>query len=156
MAAGYTLQMPSEERKMRTKTGFMSEIATFLGGCTAEKIKFGEMTTGASNDLSRASDMARRLVKEYGMSSLGLIAFGEKEELVFLGKEISEQRNYSEKIAERIDEEVDVIIKGAQKQAEIVLLKHRDLLDKVAKDLIEKETIEREEFEKLIGKNNKK
>ncbi len=150
MAAGYTLQVPSEERKMRTKTGFVSEIATFLGGCTAERIKFGEMTTGASNDLSRASDMARRLVKEYGMSSLGLIAFGEKEELIFLGKEISEQRNYSEKIAERIDEEVDVIIKGAQKQAEIILIKHRILLDKVAQDLFEKETIEREEFEKLI------
>jgi len=157
MAAGYTLQMPSEERKMKTKTGFISEIATLLGGCSAEKIKFGEMTTGASNDLSRASEMARKLVKEYGMSSLGPISFGEKEELVFLGKEISEQRNYSEKVAERIDQEVDVIIKGAQKKAEIVLLKHRNLLDKVGKDLIEKETIEREEFERLIhGKNSKK
>ncbi|MCX6721023.1 MAG: ATP-dependent zinc metalloprotease FtsH [Candidatus Staskawiczbacteria bacterium] len=150
MAAGYTLQVPSEERKMKTKTGFMSEIATLLGGCSAEKIKFGEMTTGASNDLQRASELARRLVKEFGMSSLGLIAFGEKEELVFLGKEISEQRNYSEKIAERIDEEVDIIIKGAQKNAEIILLKRKNLLDKVAKDLIEKETIERAEFEKLI------
>jgi len=150
MAAGYTLQVASEERKMKTKTGFLSEISTFLGGYCAERIKFGEMTTGASNDLSRASEMARKLVKEYGMSSLGPISFGEKEELVFLGKEISEQRNYSEKIAERIDEEVDIIIKGAQKQAEIVLLKHKDLLDKVGKALIEKETIEREEFEKLI------
>jgi len=150
MAAGYTLQVPSEERKMKTKTGFMSEIATLLGGYCAEKIKFGEMTTGASNDLSRASEMARKLVKEYGMSSLGPISFGEKEELVFLGKEISEQRNYSEKIAERIDEEVDVIIRGAQKQANIVLLKHRNLLEKVGKALVEKETIEREEFEKLI------
>jgi cell division protease FtsH len=157
MAAGYTLQVPSEERKMKTKTGFMSEIATFLGGYCAEKIKFGEMTTGASNDLARASEMARKLVKEYGMSSLGPISFGEKEELVFLGKEISEQRNYSEKIAERIDQEVDIIIKGAQKQAQIVLIKHRNLLDKVGKALVEKETIEREEFEKLIGhKNNKK
>lgn len=156
MAAGYTLQVPSEERKMKTKTAFISEIATLLGGCSAEKIEFGEMTTGASNDLSRASDMARRLVKEYGMSSLGLIAFGEKEELVFLGKEISEQRNYSEKIAERIDEEIDIIIKEAQKEAEIILIKHKALLEKVAKDLIEKETIEREEFEKLIGKVNKK
>jgi cell division protease FtsH len=150
MAAGYTLQVPSEEKKMKTKTGFLSEIATLLGGYCAEKIRFGEMTTGASNDLSRASEMARRLVKEYGMSSLGPISFGEKEEMVFLGKEISEQRNYSEKIAERIDEEVDVIIKGAQKQAEIVLIKNRSILDKVAKDLIEKETIEREEYEKLI------
>jgi cell division protease FtsH len=155
MAAGYTLQVPSEERKMKTKTGFMSEIATLLGGYVAEKIKFGEMTTGASNDLGRASELARKLVKEYGMSSLGPISFGDKEELVFLGKEISEQRNYSEKIAERIDEEVDIIIKGAQKNAEIILLKHKTLLDKVAKDLIEKEIIEREEFEKLI-KNGKK
>ncbi len=150
MAAGYTLQVPSEERKMKTKTGFMSEIATFLGGYTAEKIKFGEITTGASNDLSRASELARRIVKEFGMSSLGPVAFGEKNELVFLGKEISEQRNYSEKIAEKIDNEVDIIIKGAQKQAEIILLKHKSLLDKIAKNLIEKEIIEREEFEKLI------
>ena len=159
MAAGYTLQMPSEDRKMKTKTAFLSEIATLLGGYSAEKIKFGEMTTGASNDLSRASELARKIVKEYGMSSLGPISFGEKDDMVFLGREISEQRNYSEKIAERIDEEVDVIIKGSQKQAEIVLLKHRELLDKVAKNLIEKEIIEREEFERLIGmgkKNNKK
>ncbi len=156
MAAGYTLQMPSEDRKMKTKTAFLSEIATLLGGYVAEKIKFGEMTTGASNDLSRASELARRLVKEYGMSSLGPISFGEKEEIVFLGREISEQRNYSEKIAERIDEEVDVIIKGAQKNAEIVLLKHKNLLEKVAKNLIEKEIIEREEFEKIIGIGNKK
>ena len=157
MAAGYTLQVPSEERKMRTKTGFTSEISTLLGGYCAEKIKFGEMTTGASNDLGRASEMARKLVKEYGMSSLGPISFGEKEEMVLLGKEISTQRNYSEKIAERIDEEVDMIIKEAQRKAEVLLIKHRNLLEKVAKDLIEKETIERAEFEKLMGiKNNKK
>jgi len=155
MAAGYTLQTPSENRKMKTKTGFVSEIATMPGGYCAEKVKFGEMTTGASNDLGRASEMARKLVKEYGMSSLGPISFGEKEEMVFLGKEISEQRNYSEKIAERIDEEVDMIIKEAQKQAEIILIKHRAILDKIAKELIEKETIERDEFEKLI-KNGKK
>ena len=150
MAAGYTLQVPSEEKKMKTKTNFMSEIATLLGGYSAEKIKFGEMTTGASNDLSRASELARKIVKEYGMSSLGPISFGEKDELVFLGREISEQRNYSEKIAEKIDEEVKIIIQNAQKQAEIILLKRRNLLDKVAKNLIEKEIIEREEFEKLI------
>jgi len=150
MAAGYTLQVPSEEKKMKTKTGFISEIATLLGGCTAEKVKFGEMTTGASNDLQRASAMARKLVKEYGMSSLGLIAFGEKEELIFLGKEISEQRNYSEKIAERIDEEVDMVIKEAQKKAEIILIKRKNLLDKVAQCLVEKEIIEKDEFEKLI------
>jgi len=156
MAAGYTLQVPSEERKMKTKTGFVSEIATLLGGCTAEKIKFGQMTTGASNDLQRASELARKLVKEYGMSSLGPISFGEKEELVFLGKEFGEQRNYSEKIAERIDEEVDMIIKEAQKKAEVNLIKKRNLLDKVALALIERETIEREDFEKLINSGKTK
>jgi cell division protease FtsH len=150
MAAGYTLQVPSEERKMKTKTAFLSEIAILLGGYSAERVKFGEMTTGASNDLTRASELARRLVKEFGMSSLGPISFGEKEELTFLGKEFGEQRNYSEKVAERIDEEVDMIIKDAQKNAEQILLKHRALLDKVAKNLIEKEIIEREEYEKIV------
>jgi len=152
MAAGYTLQMPSEERKMTTKNQFMSEIATLLGGCSAEKIKFGEMTTGASNDLSRASDIARKIVKEYGMSPLGLISFGEKEEMVFLGKEISEQKNYSEEVASKIDKEVEKIIGSAEKTAKDILLKRKNLLDKVAKTLIEKETIEREDFEKLIKK----
>jgi len=150
MAAGYTLQVPSEERKMKTKTGFLSEIATLLGGYCAEKIKFGEITTGASNDLSRASELARKLVKEYGMSSLGPISFGEKEELVFLGKEIGEQRNYSEKIAEKIDKEVETIIKSAQKKAETILIRKKGLLEKVAGMLIKKEIIERDDFEKLI------
>ena len=150
MAAGYTLQAPSEVKRLKTRTGFTSEIATLLGGYCAEKIIFGEMTTGASNDLGRASEMARKLVKEYGMSSLGPITFGEKEEMVYLGKEISEQRNYSEKIAERIDEEVDMVIKEAHKKAEIILIKHKDLLEKVAQRLIEKEIIEREEYEKII------
>ena len=150
MAAGYTLQVPSEERKMKTKRGFISEIATLLGGYTAEKVKYGEVTTGASNDLARASELARKLVKEYGMSSLGPIAFGEKEEMIFLGKEISEQRNYSEKVAEKIDEEIDIIIKEAQNQAQTVLSKRKALLEKVARRLVEKEIIEREEFEKLI------
>jgi len=150
MAAGYTLQVPSEERKMKTKTAFLSEIAILLGGYTAERVKFGEMTTGASNDLTRASELARRLVKEFGMSSLGPISFGGKEELTFLGKDFGEQRNYSEKVAERIDEEVDMIIKDAQKNAEQILIKHKLLLDKVAKNLIEKEIIEREEYEKII------
>ncbi len=150
MAAGYTLQVSSEERKMKTKTAFLSEISILLGGYSAEKIKFEEITTGASNDLSRASELARKLVKEFGMSSLGPISFGEKDELVFLGKGISEQRNYSEKIAEKIDQEVEVIIRNCQKNSELILQKHKNLLDKLAKNLIEKEIIEREDFEKII------
>lgn len=149
-AAGYTLKMPSEERKIKTKTAFLSEIATLLGGFCAEKLKFGEITTGATNDLERASELARKLVKEYGMSSLGPVSFGEKEELVFLGKEISEQRNYSEKVATQIDKEVEKFIKNAEIQARKILSKKKQLLEKIAKTLIEKETIEKEEFERLI------
>lgn len=160
MAGGYTLKTPSEEKRMRTKSEFLAEISTFLGGYTAEKIIFGEMTTGASNDLKKASDLTRRLIKEYGMSSLGPISFGEKEELVFLGREISEEKNYSEKVAARIDKEIEKIIKEAEKKAKQVLLKRKKLLEKIARTLIAKETIEKEEFNKLIngdsfGKKNK-
>jgi cell division protease FtsH len=151
MAAGYTLKVPTEDRRIKTKTEFLSEIATLLGGYTAEKIKFGEMTTGASNDLERASDLARKLVKEFGMSSLGPISFGEKEEMVFLGKELGEQRNYSEKVAEKIDIEIAKFIDIGEKLAKDTLTKKRLLLDKVANALVERETIEREEFESLIG-----
>jgi cell division protease FtsH len=159
MAAGYTLQVPSEENRMRTKTQFLAELATLLGGYTAEKLIFGDITTGASNDLSRASDIARRLIKEYGMSSLGPIVFGEKEELVFLGKEISEQRNYSETVANKIDLEVEKFIRTAEKTATDILAKRKELLSKIAKTLIEKETIEKDDFEKIMnianGKNKK-
>jgi len=151
MAAGYTLKMPSEDKRMRNKKEFLAEIATLLGGYVAERLIFGQVTTGASNDLKKASDIARSIVKEYGMSSLGPISFGEKEELVFLGKEISEERNYSEQVAAKIDKEVEKIIKDAQVQAEKVLLKRKKLLEKIARTLIEKETIEKEEFERLVN-----
>jgi len=151
LAAGYTLRSPKEERKIKTKTAFLSEITTLLGGYCAEKLKFGEITTGAANDLERASQLARKLVKEYGMSSLGPVSFGEKEELVFLGREISEQRNYSEKVAAKIDKEVEKFIKNAEIRARKILIKRKKLLEKIAKTLIEKETIEKEEFENLTG-----
>ncbi|MBZ9572064.1 ATP-dependent zinc metalloprotease FtsH [Patescibacteria group bacterium] len=150
LALGYTLRVPTEERKMKTRSQFLAEMTTLLGGYTAEKLRFGEITTGASNDLEKASRLARKLVKEYGMSSLGPVSFGEKEGLVFLGKEISEQRNYSEEVAAKIDKEVDRFIKNAQKQAKKILIKKRRLLEKIARTLIEKETIEKEEFERLV------
>ena len=150
LAAGYTLKMPREEKRMKNKSEFIAEMAVLLGGYCAERLKFGEITTGASNDLERCSELARKLVKEYGMSSLGPISFGEKEELVFLGKEISEQRNYSEKVATQIDEEVAKFIKQAEEQAKKILTKKKNLLEKIAQVLIEKETIEKEEFERLI------
>lgn len=156
MAAGYTLKVPTGDKRMRTKAEFLAEIATLLGGYTAEKLTFKEITTGASDDLKKASSLARRLVKEFGMSSLGPISYGEKEELIFLGKEISEQRNYSEKIAYKIDKEVEKFIINAQKEATKILIKRKALLAKIAKTLIVKETIEREEFERLINGDSKK
>jgi len=153
LAAGYTLRMPAEEKRIKTKSEFLSEMATLLAGFCAEKLKFGEITTGAGNDLERASELARKLVKEYGMSSLGPISFGEKEELVFLGKEFGEQRNYSEKVAAQIDKEVEKFVKNAEETADRILAKRRHLLNKIAETLIEKETIEKEEFEQLIGKS---
>ncbi len=155
-AAGYTLMMPKEDRRMKTRTEFLSELATLLGGYSAEKFKFKEITTGASDDLKKASSLARKLVKNYGMSDLGPISFGGKEELIFLGREISEQRNYSEKVAALIDKEVNKFIKEAENRAKKILIKRKRLLDKIAKTLIEKEIIEKEEFERLIGKKNSK
>ena len=154
MAAGYVLKVPTEEKRLKSKKEFLSELSILLGGYSAEKIQFKEITTGASNDLKRASDLARKLVKEYGMSALGPISFGEKEELVFLGKEISEQRNYSEEVASQIDKEVEKFIKEAEKRALKILSRKRKLLAKIAQTLITKETIEREEFEKLIKDGN--
>ncbi len=151
-AGGYTLKMPKEERKIMTKSEFISEIATLLGGYCAEKIKYNEITSGSSNDLQKASKLARKLVKEYGMSSLGPTAFGKKDELVFLGRELSEKSDYSEKIAARIDEEVFAIIKTAEEKAIKILTKNKSLLNKITSVLIEKETIEKEEFENLIKK----
>jgi len=154
-AVGYTLKMPAEERRIKSKSEFLAELATLLGGYCAEKLKFKEITTGASNDLEKASFLARKLVKEYGMSSLGPISFGEKEELAFLGREFGEKRNYSEEVAAKIDKEVEKFVDNAQKTASKILKKKRKLLDKIAKTLIEKETIEKEEFEKLIKKEKK-
>jgi len=155
LAAGYTLKSPSEERRIRTKSEFLAEMATLLGGYCAELLKFGEISTGAANDLERATDLAKRLVMEYGMSSLGPMTFGRKEELAFLGvKEI--YRDFSEKIAEKIDKEVEKFVKNAQNRAMEILKKKRKILENLAQRLIEKETIEREEFERIIGKAQKK
>ena len=156
MAAGYTLTTPSEDRQIRTKSEFLSDMTVLLGGYVAEIIKFKEITTGASNDIEKASDLARKLVKEYGMSPLGPISFGKKEEMVFLGKEIGEQRNYSEKVAIQIDNETEKLIKEAEVKAKKIINKNKKLLEKLAKTLIEKETIEKEEFERIIGKKMKK
>lgn len=150
-AGGYTLKLPSEEIHFYSKARFEDELATLLAGYEAEKLVFNEVTTGPTDDIRKASSLARKIVTEYGMSSkLGPISFGRKEQMVFLGKEISEQRNYSEEIAVLIDKEVSSLVSRAQKRASFALKKYRDYLDKIAKILIEKETIEQEEFKSLI------
>ena len=129
----------------------MDELAVLLGGYASEKIKFNDITTGASNDLKVASKIARKMVKEYGMSPLGPIVFGEKEELAFLGQEFEGQRNYSEEIASKIDGEIAKIIKEGEYLAIKTLTNKREVLEKIAQRLIEKETIEKEEYEQIVG-----
>jgi cell division protease FtsH len=150
-AAGYTLRMPKKEKYLKSKTEFLNSISVLLGGFISEKLKFKEITTGAANDLKRATYLAEKLVTEYGMSdSLGPRTFGEKNEMVFLGKEISEKRNFSEKTALLIDQEISIFIKKCYQTAEKILVKHKKRLEKIAKLLLEKETLEKEEFEKAM------
>ncbi len=151
-AGGYTLKVPSEDRHMHAKSEFISEIAVLLGGHLVEKAIFGEVTTGATSDLRRATALARSLVTDYGMSDhLGPRTYGEKEEMIFLGREIHEQRNYSEKIAEKIDEEIFGFIQQAEKKANSIITKHRDSLEKIVAVLLKQETIEKTEFESIVG-----
>ncbi len=147
MAAGYTIALPEEERRLVTKSKLEDELAYALGGRTAEELVFGDVTTGAANDLERVTEIARAMVTRYGMSeTLGPMTFGQKEELVFLGKEIGEQRDYSEAIAQEIDIEVRKIVNRAHERAREVLTQYREQLDRVAQRLIEVETLDAEEF----------
>ncbi len=153
MAGGYTLKLPIEEKRLKTRKQFLADIAVAFGGYAAEKIVFKDITTGASNDISVASDMTRKIVTKYGMSDkFGPIAFGKTQELIFLGKEMAHERNYSEEIAAEIDNEVEKIIKNGYKTAEDLLKKNKKFLDKLADILIEKETIEKDEFDKIMKK----
>lgn len=150
-AAGYTLKLPTEDRHLYSKSHFLSELAVSLGGYVAEKIIFNDNTTGASDDLKRATAIARSLVTKYGMSDkIGPVFWGTDEELIFLGKELGTEKRYSEKIANLIDSEVSSLMNDALKTAKNILEKHRNILEEIAKRLIEKETIEKTEFEKLI------
>ncbi len=149
-AGGYTLAVPSEDKYLHSEAYFLDELATLLGGYASEKLVFNDTTTGPSNDLERATHMARSMVTRYGMSQLGARTFGHKDELVFLGKELHEDRNYSEETAERIDKEVTRLIDDAFNKATSILTQHRKTLNTLAKTLLEKETIEKDEFEALI------
>ncbi|MBI2886384.1 MAG: ATP-dependent metallopeptidase FtsH/Yme1/Tma family protein [Chloroflexi bacterium] len=148
MMGGYTRFLPVEDRYLWTKSQFRDMLAASLGGLVAEKLVFGEMTTGPGNDIDRATQIARQMITQYGMSEkLGPRTFGRKEELVFLGREIAEQRNYSEKVAEEIDEEVHDLIQDAYDTAERILITHRGRMDRIAELLIAQETLEGRDLE---------
>jgi len=146
-AAGYTIRMPKEEKFLRSKSEFTNNIAVLLGGYASEEIKFKEVTTGTANDLKRATYLANKLVTEYGMSKiLGPRTFGETHEMVFLGKQMSKKRDFSEKTALLIDQEISKFINSCYKKAKNILIKNDKKLEKIAKLLLEKETLEKNEF----------
>ena len=145
MAGGFTRFLPEEEHHLYSRSQFHDMLAAFLGGLVAEEIVFGESTTGPSDDLQRATSLARQMVTQWGMSErLGPRTFGRKEEMIFLGREISEQRNYSEKVAEEIDEEVRQILDQAYDTAKKLLNENRDKIDTIVKVLLKEEVIEGE------------
>jgi cell division protease FtsH len=151
MMGGYTRYLPEEDRYLWTRSQFEDRLAATLGGHAAERVVFGEMSTGAENDIEVATNIARKMVKEYGMSErLGPVALGHKEELVFLGREIGEQKNYSEKVAEAIDEEIRRLIDAGYATAVRILTERRDILDTLAGELVKHETLEGEMLETIF------
>jgi cell division protease FtsH len=151
MMGGFTMALPEEDRTLVSKNKIKADMAGMLGGRVAEELVFSDITSGASNDLERVTKLARNMVTRLGMSEeLGPMVFGQKEELIFLGREISEQRDYSETIAEKIDQEVRQLIEEAHERARGILIEYRAQLDAVAQTLIELETINREAFEAIF------
>lgn len=151
-AGGYTLLLPEEDRNYITRSYLLDEITTLLGGRVAEALVLNDISTGAQNDLERASSIVRKMITEYGMSEeLGPITFGHKSEEVFLGRDISRDRNYSDAIAYAIDKEASAYIESSYQKAEDILKEHMDKLHEVAARLMEQETMEAEEFEEIMG-----
>lgn len=151
MAGGYTMPLPEEESNLRTKNKFRDELAALLGGRVAEEIRFGDVTTGASNDLEQVTNMARMMITQWGMSeSLGPIQYGEREEMVFLGRGIAETRNYSDKVAQEIDEEVRKLVDEAHWRCHEILELYQDRLDAVAAALLEEETLYAPELDAIM------
>ena len=146
-ALGYTWSLPQEDRRLMSKSKFLDDLAAMLAGRAAEEIVFGEITTGASNDMQRATKLARKMVTEYGMSDiLGPQTYGEKEDMIFMGRDNSESKNYSDEIAAKIDKEVSSIITNAYQLAKETIGSNRKILDKVSDDLLKKEVITEDEF----------
>ena len=151
MAAGYTKSLPEEDRMFYSRPQLMDRIAMALGGRVAEEVTYGEVTTGASNDLEQVTGLARAMVTRYGMSDKLLPrTFGKREDMIFLGREIAEQRDYSEKVAQEIDDEVQNIILEAYSQCKHVIVEHYDKLVQIARYLMLNETVEGEDLAKLF------
>lgn len=153
MALGWTMQLPEHDKVLVSKVELTDQLAGMLGGRVAEEILLGDanITTGASDDISKATKLARRMVTEWGMSEkLGPLAFGTKEELVFLGRDLGEQRNYSEEVAGEIDQEVHSLVDNAYLTAKKVLTLRRGTLQALADHLIEVESMERSEMDEVI------
>ncbi|MDP2684627.1 MAG: ATP-dependent zinc metalloprotease FtsH [bacterium] len=151
MAGGYTLKVPETDKRLHTKSEFLDEITVLMGGQVAEKLIFNDFSTGPSSDLQIATQLAKQIVTQFGMSEkLGSRTYGQREEMIFLGKEIHERRDYSEKTAQLIDEEVSKLVQNGYDKAEKILAKFKKYLDKIANTLIDKETLERKEFEALF------
>ena len=151
MAGGYTMALPEEDRTLMPRKKLLADLTGLLGGRAAEELVFDDITSGASNDIERVTQLSRMMVTRLGMSeTLGPMVYGQKEELIFLGREISEQRDYSEAIAEQIDREVRKLVNEAYERSRAILREHRDALDRIATRLLEVETISRDEFEQLF------
>jgi len=155
MSLGVTWFLPEKDKKLYKKSKFEDEISSLLGGYVAEETFFGEMTTGASNDLERATGMARNMVTTYGMSSLGPITYGQQNKEVFLGRDYGHIKNYSEEIAGKIDEEVKKIITKQYKITKKIITENKELMIAIGEKLIKKETLSRKEFLAVINEFNK-
>lgn len=153
-ALGLTWSLPQEDRHLTSRSKFIQEIAVLLGGRVAEEVFIGDITTGASNDLQRATDLARSMVTRLGMSKLGLRTFGDTDEMIFLGREIREQRNYSEQVAEQIDQEVAAIIVEAEKLTKKMISAHKTALEKLTARLLDEETVDGRVLDELIPKKD--
>ncbi len=151
MAGGYTIALPSEDRTMMPRKRLIADMVGLLGGRAAEELVFDDITSGAGNDIERVTQIARQMVTRLGMSAeMGPMVYGQKEELIFLGREISEQRDYSEAVAEQIDREVRRLVSEAHDRARAILSEYRDKLDAVAQKLLEVETLTKDEFEAIF------
>jgi cell division protease FtsH len=152
MAGGMVIWLPEEDRTIMTKSEFLDNVTSMLAGRVAEQLVFGEMSTGAQDDLEKATGTVRRMIMEYGMSEhLGPVTFGNKEEQVFLGRDIARNRNYSEEIAYAIDKETRSIMDDCYHKAEDLLKNSMQKLNKLAELLLERETIRGEELYKLMN-----